>query len=493
MKKYLDKKYFYVIIAIIIFALFIFISYKMPISGDDWGYCMAGESEGALKTAIQFYQTWSGRFFSEIWDTYFASHKGIWNIVNALLFLGAFLCVYKLGSIKNKTIISVMLILVAMLTVPDAMRMESYTWVTGSIYPASMLCSLIYFSITEEVFIKDEYSKKLKLLLYLNNILLIVIGLMIENIAATMIIGIIVLIIYAYFNKKKALKYLIINLFFSALSFIIMRSSPGSASRLTEHEAWSNASLFEKIISAYPNFIDMSFINNKYMISLFSVILILSLFYSKKKSNKTYKFISVGICLLGIVSVLSYLIKDGILNNTNSIYSFVFWPIYVINAFITIYICIEDGYQKNKALFMLVIGGCSVLVLLYSPIYGSRHAIYLVYYLIITMIILFENTQIDSKVILYGILAVCTFLSVQRTLSWISLYKEIGNSQVEREQIIEYYVANPEVEEAWIPRFPANSAHGVDIEIGDTYHFETFKEFYNLPQDADKIIFYWRT
>lgn len=491
MKKYLDKKYLYIIVALFIFALFIFISYKMPISGDDWGYCMAGESDGALKTAIQFYQTWSGRFFSEIWDAFFASHKFIWNFINALLFTGAFLCVYKLSSIKNKTITSILLILATMLTVPDAMRMESYTWVTGSIYPASMLWSLIYFVIAEELFINDEYSNKVKVLSYLSNIFLIVTGLMIENIAATMIVGIIILIIYAYFKKKKALKYLIINLIFSVTSFLIMRSSPGSASRQTEHLAWNEASLFGKISSAYPNFLDMSFINNKYAISIFSIVLILALLFSKKKMNKIYKCISICICLLGIISVFSYLIKDGVLNVPNFVYSFVFWPIYVINAFIIIYLSLDDGFQKDKALFMLMIGGCSVLVLLYSPIYGSRHAIYLIYYLMITMLIVFENTDINNKIIIYGMIAVCAILSIQRSLSWISLYKEIGNAQIEREQIIQYYIDNPDVEEAWIPRFPVNSAHGVDIEIGDTYHFETFKEYFKLPQDADKIVFYW--
>lgn len=491
MKKLLDKKYFYMLIAIFLFILFWYISYKMPITGDDWGYYLAGENGGALKTAIEFYTTWSGRFFSEIWDTFFSYHKNIWNIVNPLLFTISFICVFKLSGVKNKIISSCLLILVVMLTVPNAMRMESYTWVTGSIYSSTLTFSLIYFTITEKLFLDNEYDKKTKILSYLSNILLFIIGLMVENIAATMIVGIVVLIIYAYFNKKSALKYLIINLFFSIISFVIMRVSPGSASRATEHAAWQSASIFEKIVGAYPNFLEMSFINNKYAISFFSIVLILLIIFTKKEIKNIYKVIFIIINLFGIFTVFSYLVVDGVFNNPESLYSYIYWPIYVISAFITIFMCMDNEYTRNKALFTLMIGGCSVLVLLYSPIYGSRHAIYLVYYLIITMVIIYNDININNNIISICLLVICSLLSIQRAYSWVNLYREVGVHQIEREQIIQYYVENPDIEEVWLPRFPAESIHGADIEIGDTYHFETLKEYYKLPQDADKIIFYW--
>lgn len=491
MKKLLNKKYLYIIVAIFIYVLFWYISNKMPLTGDDWGYYLAGQSSGAFGTALELYSTWSGRFFSEVWDAFFSFHKNIWNIINPLLFMFAFICIYKLSNVKNKIITCILLILTIMLTIPDAMRMESYTWVTGSIYSSTLVFSLIYFLFTEKLFIKDECNKKNKILSYLSNLFLFVIGLMVENIAATMIVGIIVLIIYAYFKKKKAIKYLLINLFFSVISFVIMRISPGSAYRATEHEAWSSMNMFEKIANAYPNFLDMSFINNKYAIFFFSIVLILALLFTKKSINKVYKYSSILINTLSIFTVFSYLFIDGVLNIPSSIYSYIYWPIYVINAFITIYSSIEDEYLRDKALYFLMIGGCSVLVLLYSPIYGSRHAIYLIYYLIITIIIIYEDINISNKLLNLIIMFVCIALSITRVYSWIILYREVGYHQIEREEIIQYYIDNPDVEEVWLPRFPANSIHGADIEIGDTYHFETLKDFYGLPQDADKIIFYW--
>ena len=78
-----------------------------------------------------------------------------------------------------------------------------------------------------------------------------------------------------------------------------------------------------------------------------------------------------------------------------------------------------------------------------------------------------------------------------RTREYIHKYCLVGIKQNERLEIIKYYQQHPEVEEAWIPRFPIFTVHGADVEIGDTYHFETFKDYYKLPQSADKIIFYY--
>lgn len=141
---------------------------------------------------------------------------------------------------------------------------------------------------------------------------------------------------------------------------------------------------------------------------------------------------------------------------------------------------------------MLIIGGCSSLVMLYSPIYGSRSAIYLIYYLILVSSMLFEDANINKKTIQVIILIGLGILNIERIEEYLYKYRLVGLAQEERLEIIKYYKDHPEVEEAWIPRFPVLTIHGADVEEGDTYHFETFKEYYELPQDADRIIFYWK-
>lgn len=493
MKNLLNKKNFYVIISIFILILFAYITYKTPLAGDDWGYALNGTLKTPIKTALEFYQSWSGRFFSELWGMIVPCHKWIWNIVNPLLFFGIFICIFKLAYVRSKYITIPLLIMALMISVEDNLRMETYSWIMGTTYIIPLFFSLLYFLSAEKLFEKDLYDKKIKTFCYMNNILLFVIGLMMENIAATMIVGIVLMIIYAHYNKRKAIKYLIINLVVSIVAFVIMRLSPGSSARLlSEHAAWASKNILDKISSAYPNFLDISFINNRYIISIFSLILILMIVYSKKEVSLTYKVISFVINIMAIINVFLVLIFDTWLSDSSSIYSMIYWPIYVINAFMMLFIYLDNGFRKDKMIFMLIIGGCSVLVMLYSPIYGSRSAIYLVYYLILVSAMLLENININKKALQIVILIGLTAIIIDRTEEYVYKYKLVGLAQQERLEIIEYYKDKPNVEEAWIPRFPTLTVHGADIEDGDTYHFETFKEYYKLPQDADKIIFYWK-
>ncbi len=492
MKKIFSKKNFYLYCAFFILILFAYITFKTPLSGDDWGYYLNGKLGTPIKTALEFYQNWSGRFFSELWGMLIPCRKYLWNIINPLLFFGIFICLYKLSYVKNKNILSCLLIVAMMLSVDDNLRMETYTWIMGTTYVIPLFFSLLYFVLVDKMMRLDLYDIKLKVFFYLINVPLFIIGLMMENIAATMIVGEAVLIIYAFFNKKKALKYLIINLVVSVVSFVILRCSPGSAARLlSEHATWNNMSLFDKIASAYPNFLSITFINNNYAIGLFSLCLILLILFTHKDIKTIYKVINIGVLVLGIITVFSFVFGDCFLNNNSSIYSFIFWPIYIINAFVVLFVYTVGEYRTYKAVYLLMIAGCNALVMLYSPIYGSRSAIYTVYYLIVVSAIIFDSVNINKHLVCTALLIILVIIVGDRCHEYVYKYRLVGLKQKERLEIIKYYQGHPEVKEAWIPRFPVYSIHGGDVEIGDTYHFETFKEYYKLPQSADKIIFYY--
>ena len=489
MSNLFKKKNFYILASIFVLMLFAYITQKTPLAGDDWGYALNGSAGTPIKTALDFYNSWSGRFFSELWGMIVPCHKWIWNIVNPLLFMGIFICIYKLAYVQNKPIMCSLLILAIMLSVDDNLRMETYSWIMGTTYIIPLFLSLLYFVIVDNLLKNEVYDAKLITFAIIDNLFLFIIGLMMENIAASMIVGIVFVLVYAFLYKKKAVKYLIPNLVFSILSFMIMRMSPGSASRLNgEHAAWAKLSLFEKLANGYPNFLNMTFIQNNYAILLFSICLILLICFSRKK-NKVQKLLPIFVLLMGIVTVFSFVFTDALANPT-SVYSFIFWPVYIINAFYVLFTYLDNDYRKNKALFMLMFAGCNALVMLYSPIYGSRSAIYTVYYLIVVSLLVLDFVNINKHYIKTIILIVLILIIADRTREYIYKYRLVGIKQNERLEIIKYYQEHPEVEEAWIPRFPIFTVHGADIEIGDTYHFETFKDYYNLPQGADKIIFY---
>ena len=73
MKELGKKKNFYIFGALFILLFFLYITIKTPPAGDDWGYALQGAHP--IAKALEFYQTWSGRFFSELWGFTVAPHK----------------------------------------------------------------------------------------------------------------------------------------------------------------------------------------------------------------------------------------------------------------------------------------------------------------------------------------------------------------------------------------------------------------------------------
>ena len=167
-----------------------------------------------------------------------------------------------------------------------------------------------------------------------------------------------------------------------------------------------------------------------------------------------------------------------------------FWPIYTLDILLLIIFGMENNRRKDKALFFFMLGGSANLVMMYSPIFGSRSSIYTLIFMIVVMGLILESINLPKALSIMALL-ICILVIFDRFNEYIFKYRLVGLKQMERLEIIEYYKDHPEVEEAWIPRFPVYTIHGGDIEPGDSYHFETFKEYYQLPQAADKIIFYY--
>lgn len=493
-KKLIKNKSWWVLGLILIACLFTYITYVTPLAGDDWGYALNGMNNNPFKMAISFYYSWSGRFFSELWGFLIAPRKWLWNIINPILFVIIYGCTYYLGGKKHNPLLSTLFILAAMLSVNAALRMQTYTWIMGTTYVIPLCLSLVYFSIYDYTFHNSLIETKHIVFMILSNILLFIIGMMMENIAATMIVAIVIMIIYAWFNKRTLIKFLIPNLIVSIVAFTLMRLSPGSAYRLARDSAdWAALGLFEKLAYGYSPFIEQSFLNNKYIIALFSIVMSADLLLSKeKKVNNVYRVIGILIFALGTISVFSKILLKSFtfMYDSSSIYSMIFWPIFIINAFVTLFISLKDGYYKNKAIFFLIIGGCSALVMLFSPLYGERSSLYLVYYLIVVSVLTLNDINFTKKIkaaLFFLLLAIICI----RTRDIVKRYKLVEQMNYTRQTEIQYYKDHPEVEEAWFKRYPIDTIHSIDIEADDTYHLETFKAYFELPQEADNIIFYY--
>ena len=368
--------------------------------------------------------------------------------------------------------------------------METYTWVMGDTYVIPLMLSIWYFVIIRKMVTTRLISGRLKFGAYFTNILLFVGGMMMENISAIMIVAIIILLIYCFNTRKYLMKYLIINLIFAITAFALMRLSPGSTLRLMRDSSdFAALSIFGKIAVNYSNFLEQTFISNYYTISIFSFILIIYTIKSNVK-NTILKAISIIIQLLAIYTLFSFVLGNSFINDPTSLYSYIFWIVYVIDAYLVLFLLSDKNVIKERSIFYLTIAGGSALVMLMSPIYGARSSIYLIYYLIVVSLILFDSIKLDYKISMI-IFIVLVLLVVTRSYRTIKKYNEMNDRYQIRLQEIEYYKNHPEEKDAWFIRMPIGSVHGSDIEPDDIYHLETFKIFYDLPQEAQNIHFYY--
>ena len=498
MTKKLDIKKIIVplISTLFIFGLFFYMTYKTPLAGDDWGYAINGLKGNPIRTAIEFYNTWSGRFFSELWGFIVAPNKWLWNILNPLLFASIFLYIFLITNKAQKNGLYTSLLIICMiLNVNSDLRMETYTWIMGDTYVIPLALSLLYFMITLKYI--DDISLMPLSLKIINGIACFYIGLKMENIAAIMVFAQIILLIYYYIKNKKLSLEFIIYLVLSLISFIIMRVSPGSNARLMrDHVEFNSLPLLDKFLFNMPNFIGFSFVEHKFTILFFATSLIGISFYKEKNKLLKYLFIAyqlISIFLLFSLNVGSVLHNELImnLNDKNNPIIWLYWFVYIVMAFVIIIRNVKNEKDKLKVLFFIVLAGSSNLVMLVSPIFGARSSLYFVYYIIIATALNYQLFIEDAGKLMILMLVVFISLIGLRTREYLIKYNKVSLIENERQQIINYYRGHQNELDIYIPRMPIYTIHGADIEEDDVYHFETFKAYYGLNPDAN-VTFYWK-
>ena len=224
------KRYFYVYIAMGLFLFFMWVSSMTPLVGDDWGYYING-LKGPLTMTFEFYQTWSGRVVGEFLGFLLASHHEWWiYFFNPLLFSSTFLLLYKIiNPVRQKGLIA-SLILFLMFTVSHGIRMETFTFVVGSInYRFSAVMALLQLYLMGRYF-KDSNATFKWYEILISIVSGMTVGLIMENIAGGLILANLLLMGYRLIQAKKVDLILLLNTVTTTGAFLMMRLSPGSRS-----------------------------------------------------------------------------------------------------------------------------------------------------------------------------------------------------------------------------------------------------------------------
>lgn len=477
---------------VFIFSLFAYITYLTPLAGDDWGYAVTGRENNPFVAAFEFYFAWSGRFFSELWGFVVAPNKWLWNILNPLMFAGIFLLIINLFD-KHKILFST-IVAGLILSVQNTLRIETYTWIMGSTYVVPLFLMLIYINIIKKVI----YSKK-----SLNNKLLIFsvllnfyITLCMENIAGVLVLFNILIMIYSFQRRKELLKPFGLILAVSIIGILILRMSPGARYRLeNDNVEFNSLSLFEKIGVNYLTFLDLTFVKNVYL--FFTLSASLTLFNIKNYSNKKdlifilYYFLGMFIALSGLIYSklnLNFLkvFFDVYYSRSCIIFLSFYYLFYIIGIFISLSNLDEKEYLESITYLMLA--GSSNLVMMISPIFGARSSLYTVYFIILLIGSIIAKMPINKKEYFIVVVLYLALIGL-KTREYLYKYRLVNYYMQIRNMQIEYYVNNPNEKEAWLIKMPKYYIHSADIEQWDTYHLETFKEYYGINPKM-KVIFY---
>ncbi|HCT63566.1 MAG TPA: hypothetical protein DIC19_05650 [Erysipelotrichaceae bacterium] len=480
--------------SIFIFVFFYYISSLVPLAGDDWGYAINGLAQNPLITAFEFYQSWSGRFFSELYGFLITPHKEIWNLLNAFLFTGIFILTLKLASSKEYLLTGLVIIFL-MLSVKDELRMETYTWLMGTTYVIPLFLSLLFFY-TNYTHILDQ--SKLSIFKFsISMFILFYIGLCMENIAILMVVSNIIFIIYYYFRYKKLKFEYIAYLLTSTLSFIILRLSPGASARLIrDHADWIKLNPFDQIIENFPKFIQLTFLDHRYLVFLLSISLGMTILLNILKSKTVRVYDIIHLLILGMSLIINVSLQMQsrfpleifeMMINPKSSFNLIFWVIYAITIYSIVWNYF-NGAIRDKLFFFMTLSGLGNGVMMLSPIFGYRSTLYTVYFLILFIAIVVSHWSIKNltKIIL---VIIFTFLSFNETKSLIYKYQLVNRVHNYRLSEISYYADNPETVDAWIIRYPIYTIHSGDIEEWDIYHQDVFKKYYNLNSKM-KLFFY---
>lgn len=494
----MKKKISIIVGAIVVCGLFAYISYLTPLAGDDWGYAVNGLKGNPFVTAFEFYFSWSGRFFSELWGFIVAPNKWLWNILNPLIVTSIFVLMMKIIDIKRNSIVIVSSVIFLILSIKDQVRMETYTWIMGTgNYMVPLLLLLIVLYMYKKLLIDCKISTIYYIVISLCSF---VACLMMESVAGTLLILNSIVLTYFFLCKRKKYKpYLMITLV-TIIGFMILRLSPGAASRaLGEHQAWFNLNLIEQIATNWPNLIKYTLLDNKYLVLFLNASLLVYVGFNlyPRHKNKVELGILSAVFIVGAFQSLSAYLYSVVQWEWLQLffdYSYLFAALMLSALFVVMIIAIvyvlmsfEDGMDRLKSVTIFIVAALTNGAMMISPIFASRNSLFTIFLLMIVVGIVINELHLCSKVKLATIV-VLLVLNAFFVKTYITKYRLVASVDKERMAQIEYYKDHPEIKEAWITRMPIMSIHSADVEEWDTNHMDSFRAYYGLSPKV-KVIF----
>ena len=470
------------------FFFFLFIFFLSPISGDDWGNYLAGTNglRHMIGNAIGMYFSWEGRLISRIIINILTYHKWLWNIINSIVIISFSYLINSIYNFKNKkTIILLTFIMIIFMNLYTFS--QTITWIAGNITYLFVIPLILLYILYLQ---KENKLTNIKITVLI--ILNIIIPMFVEHMAILLIFINLLFIIIDYINNKKINKKLLIFLFISTTSFLLMFFSPGNQYRNSvENIMFNQLNPIQKVLYNLPNFTFYTYTINSFLLILIfigSFYLIKDIIKSKYLKYFLYLYESISI-VIGItyllieLKILNYSIQQ---NNLIIIY-------YLILTIINFYLIFKSkkNITKNLALFFYIIGIFSNTVMLMSPTWGYRTSLATYIFLTISYLIIIDNHIKEKKAILYSLYC-CNIMGI---IFYSIFYINIHKAYIDNLKIINNGINNKS-KTIEITAYPSYAP--CNINPMNEYHLDKFKKYYHINKNTQiklidthwKLIFY---
>ena len=454
----------------VLFLFFALITHWTPACGDDWVYAVGGKWNNPFQQAFYMYQTWSGRYLSELWGFLVAPHKNLWNILNPLFFTCIFLLAVWNGADKENRLVSGLLSAALMLGVGNRVRMQTYTWIMGTTYVIPLLLFLLYVLLLKQWVFTGQLKQKwvYPLMIVLN----FCIPLYMENAAALLCGANLLVLLYLWFRAKPLLPKMAWLFAAGFCSTLIILLSPGAAARLNNDNAvFRSLSLMEKIGQNLPYFFEHTFTESR----IITVALLLSFTLHSLSQIAKHRLLMVP-AALGLCGIFW---NNGIVH------------LLAVLAFLAVTICYEEDEHRRWFLVFTVLCALGAnAVMLVSPIFDSRSSLYTEYLFLLSAVIRAQSLLSGSRKARCTAAAASLLRLGIRMISYYDIYHMVHLINIRRYQEIEYYRARPDAGDAWLIAYPDESIHSANVQEGDDTHMYYFKEYYYLNQDLHLVFYY---
>ena len=460
-----EKKF--LIFLTIFYLILLFLS---PISGDDWGNAINKRGiVGSIVNSFKLYFTWEGRITSRILINLLTPNKIIWNVINSLS-IGFFVYLsLKIIKPENKVLYYLTLLIIPFMNILTFS--ETITFIAGNLtYFIEIPFILLYYYFIY----KDGHSKNGILILL--SILSILICMTVEHMAAALVVGNVILLIYNYFKNNKLDKRIVFLTSLCIISTLFMYLSPGSQYRMSiENVEFNKLSIFEKISFNIPSFIYYTFIVNYYLLLLWTMT---NYFIIKDKiKNVILKyFIILFLTIVPLFTILIYfksvVHKDLFINN---IYLTIYYIIFVLISFVL------NLREKNfKSTFLFIIGMSANIVMLLSPTWGYRTSIFTYIMLSLSNLMILSKYIKNNRLFEYILKALLIVFLFSYLFIYVNVFRcQISNRKYIKQQLLD----NKEsIEILKNPYFV-----GCNINPNTDYHKMVYKKYYGIPEDKDLV------